>query len=361
MKKIRLILMTLLVFALLAGCGSKNTAEKYVGSQITDIKEGNVDLLSSVLDAGIEESDSLYTLSFPEELKETYLSFLKEAFKSIEFEVSSAKENGENTYSVRVSFSPLDIGTTTEDVCNDYVNNMTSSDLTAEVSTLLENAQKAIADKPVYGEETYITLTVKKDGDAFSIADEDMHTFLMQVFLKYMQPYDSVCEILNEQDYLTAYLDATFKGEVAQFARHTNQTEDEVYAWYEEDVFTPPAELSAAYADRYETALKEIFRQCKYTVGIPKKESGGYNYTVDVTVIPNRSLANATAELANNTYYSVDALSKGFVEILEKYAASPVYGEETVVTISVDYQTLSSAGEADAEMTRLGDTIIPGE
>ena len=361
MNKKRLFLLTALIFVILCGCGNKDTADKYVGEQITAVKEGSSDKLSLILDDGISESNELYVLQFPDELKEPYLDFMKEAFKSIEFEVEPAKENGENSYSVRVSFSPLDIGKTTEQTCNDYLSSMSSSDLTEEVSALLGDAQKAIAEDPVYSEEKYTTLTVTKGEDGFSVSDEDMKAFLEQVLLNYMQPYDAVCELLNEQDFLKAYLDASFKGEVSQFARHTNRTEEEAVAWYEEEVFDPPEDLVSSYSDRYKEAMKTIFKQCKYTVGIPQKDSGAYSYTVDVTVIPNTSLVNVTSELNNGTYYSVDDVSRNFVESLEKYAASPTYGDETVVTVSLNYQTLAAAGEDDTDLTILVSTILPYE
>ena len=112
-----------------------------------------------------------------------------------------------------------------------------------------------------------------------------------------MQPYNSVCEVLDARDFMQSYLDASFKGDVAQFALHTDRTEEEALEWYEADVFTPPADLSSAYHDRYKKALKEIMKQCKYTVGIPRKEAGLYSYTIDITVTPNNSLVKTLTRL----------------------------------------------------------------
>ena len=40
-----------------------------------------------------------------------------------------------------------------------------------------------------------------------------------------MTPYDTFGALYDMQDFLTSYLDASFKGEVAQFALHTDRTE----------------------------------------------------------------------------------------------------------------------------------------
>lgn len=110
MKK-RLFLSTFTAFLLLilTGCTDKNSADKYFGEQITSIKETNPEKLSFLLEDGIEESNSLYVLEFPEELKEAYLSFLQEAFKTVKFEVTDAKKNGKGAFTVQVSYTPLDI------------------------------------------------------------------------------------------------------------------------------------------------------------------------------------------------------------------------------------------------------------
>ena len=69
-----------------------------------------------------------------------------------------------------------------------------------------------------------------------------------------MEPYNAVCDILDSHDFITAYLNASFKGDVARFAVHTDRTEEEALAWYEADVFTPPSDLSEAYIPRYQEA-----------------------------------------------------------------------------------------------------------
>ena len=89
-----------------------------------------------------------------------------------------------------------------------------------------------------------------------------------------MTPYDTFGALYDMQDFLTSYLDASFKGEVAQFALHTDRTEDEAYEWYLADTFDPPADLSQAYVARYQAAMQNLLKQSSYTVGTPRLEPG---------------------------------------------------------------------------------------
>lgn len=360
-KIISFLAFSLLMGLLLAGCGSKESADAYVGEQITKLKENSTEGLEAVLEKGIAESNETYVLQFPEELKQPYLEFLQSSFKNIEFEVQKAKKDGDDKFSVRVGFTPINIGSTTQDKRELYLTAIGSNDIAAEVGKLLDQLKEE-ADSPVFDPETFVTVEVQKDGDSFKVKDEDMQNLVEQAFENYMAPYDSVCEILDVQDFLKAYLDASYKGEVTQFAKHTDRTEEEAIEWYEGEAFDAPYDLSSAYVDRYQAALKEIVKQCQYTVGLPKKESGIYNYTIDVTVVPNTSLVDAMTELESGTYYSIDAVSQSLVEILEKYAAAPSFGQETVVTVALNLDTLFNASANDSELSKLADTIlVPAE
>lgn len=358
-KKIILSAAFLLSMLCLAGCG-KDSADKYVGEEITSMKKEKTDGFASVLEDGIAKSNQEYVLQFPEELKEPYQKFLSQCFTAIEFEVASAKKGDDGNYTVDVTYTPINVGETLKDADSKKANSLESSDLAAETSALLKEDAKIVADKPKYQAEVISTLEVKKDGDSYAISDDSMKKFLTQALYDYMEPYNAVCEILDVQDYMQSYLDASFKGEVGQFAKHTDRTEEEALAWYEAETFDPPSDLGEAYVQRYKDALKNIMKQCQYTTGISKKDAGDFNYTMDVTVVPNNSLIDAMNEFEQGTYYSIDEVSAGLVAILEKYAASPTYGEETTVNVPVNFTSLISAGEDNADLTNLSLLILPG-
>ena len=45
--------------------------------------------------------------------------------------------------------------------------------------------------------------------------------------------------------------------------------------------------------------------------------------------------------------------------LIEHYAASPVYGDETTTDISLNGHTLSDSGNEDSELQKLGTIICP--
>lgn len=360
MKKRGFLLLTIIFMLLvLSECEEGPSADQYVGEQITAVKTEDPEIFSSLLDKGIEQMNSEYVLQFPEDLKEPYLSFLQNAFNTVEFEIAEAKKNGDDAFTVHISFTPVNIADTTKDVRNDYLAGMSSTDLNHEVNTLLDSSLKTLKDAPAYETKVNTTIDVRKTENGFSLDDSSLEILISQVLHDYMEPYASICELLDAYDFMTAYLDASFKGEVERFALHTDRTIEEATLWYEEDTFTPPDTMTAPYTDRYTAALKDIFRQCIYTVGIPQKEKGIYNYRVDVTVIPNNSLLNVFSELENGVYYSEEEVDSTIVGLLEAYAAAPVYGEETTLTISLNMSTMLNAGKDDSDFTRLFNTIIP--
>lgn len=357
MRKPGLLIPCLFALAVLTGC-NKDTADKYVGEQITSMKEKGSDSFAALLEEGIAQSNEAYTLQFPEELKEPYQEFLKDSFNAVTFEVSSAKKKNDDTFSVQVTYTPINIKRTTEGPNREYLDTLDNTDLTAAASSILENDTGLLADSPVHDDEIISTLDVTKKGDAYTITQDSLDTFVKQTIVSYMEPYNQVCDIIDTYDFINSYLNASFKGDVARFALHTNRTEEEALAWYEEDVFDPPADLSSAYTDRYKAALKTIMSQCQYTVGIPKKDAGNSGYTVDITTTPNNSFADAYSEFESGVYYSLDEASAGLVQAMEKYAAAPTFGEETTLNVTFNSSSLLSANQQNSELYNLATTIL---
>lgn len=362
MNKKHLCLVLTLIFALLlGGCGSGDTADKYVGDLITSIKKEDPSSLSSFLEQGISESNDTYVLQFPEELKDSYLKFLQASFNAVEFEINGAKKIDDERYSVQLTFTPLDLEATTKDTCDKFLPSISSTDLNAEMSKLLEKATAAIKSSPSYKESTQLTLEVKKTKDGYKLDDEQLQKLFSATMENIMAPYDSVCEILDAQDYLTSCLNALFKNDVTEYAKHTGEDESAFQSELESSMYAPPEELSAAYTDRYTAAMKAICNNCQYSVGTPKKQDGLFNYIIDVTVTPNTSFQSAMNELESGTYYSDAEIDRALVELMEKYASAPTYGAETTVTVSLNFKTLAEAGAEDSEITNLIDTILPVE
>ena len=357
MRKSGFLILCLFAIAVLTGC-SRDTADKYVGEQITSMKEKGSDNFATLLDEGIAESNEAFVVQFPEELKEPYQDFLKDSFNAITFKVSSAKKKNDRTFSVQVTYRPIDIKRTTESSNRKYLDTLESTDLTEAASGILENDTKLLTDSPVHNEEVISTLEVTKKGEKYSITEDSLKEFVGQAIVNYMDPYNQVSDIIDAHHFIKAYFDASFKGDVAQFAVYTGRTEEEALAWYEKDAFDPPADLSADYVDRYKAALKSIVSQCKYTVGIPKREAANASYTVDITTTPNKSFADAYHEFEGGTYYSLNEASAGLVEAMEKYAAAPTFGEETTQNVTINSSSLLSASQENSELYTLASTIL---
>lgn len=358
--KPRLFLCGIVLFAAIAvsGC-SGQSADQYAGDRITELKEGDPSAFSDLLEEGMKLSDTTYILDFPEELKEPYLEFLQTAFSSMTFEVEGAKEKMDGVYAVNISFTPVDFENTLQKTNDEILAAPDSADFTETALSMIETDKSQMRSDPVYADKTTFELMVSKSDGEFSIHDTHFLDFLNACMNDYMSPYNSCCDLYEVQDFIQSYLDASFKGEVTQFALHVGFSEEEALAWYESDVFDPPEGFSSAYADRYRTALQNIMKQCRYTMGIPRKEAEPSHYQVDVSVTPNTSLTDAYAEYSSRTYYSLEEASAALVEILEKYAVSPSYGEETLVTVPVNEDSLTDTETEESELTRLVNTILP--
>ncbi len=360
MKKTTTLLLGIIcaVLFLLSGCKGQS-ADEYAGETITSLKEGDVSSFSILLESGLSDGSEDFVLSCPEEIKKPYLEFLQDAFSSISFQVASAKERSDGIYSVSITYTPIDLGETVRDANEEAAKNPPSSDFTETMLAVLETDSDILKNAPVSGKETTTQLKVTQTEDGFSIAEEDLQSFLESALLGFMDPYNTFCELYDMRDFLMSYLDASFKGEIAQFALHTGRTEEEAYEWYQTETFDPPEDLSQAYIPRYQEALKTIMKQCVYSVGTPRKGTGLFSYQIEVTVTPNNSLADAFHEFEQGTYYSIEEVSAGLVASLEKYAAAPTYGTKTTVTVPINMDTLMNADQEDSDLASLAVTILP--
>lgn len=342
----------------LSGC-SDNSAGDYVGKQIKSLKEKDAAEFTALLESGIKESNKEFILQFPEELKEPYLNFLQSAFSSVSFEASSAKKKDNSHYTVDLTFTPINVGNTLKEADTEYAASMTDPDLTASVSTLLKKDAPLLKEAPVYEEETYLTVDITKEKKGYSLSEKSITSLLKTAITNYMSPYNSVCELLDTRDFLQAYLDASCKGDLTQFMAHTQKSAEEAQAWYDSAFTGAPEELSDEQEVRYVEAFKNILKQSQYTVGIPKKNGGAFNYTIDVTYPPNNSITDAMQAYHGGTYYSMAESTEAAVQALESYANAPTFGPEATTTVNLNLETLINSGKEDSELTNLIFSICP--
>lgn len=354
-----LIITVALLTLCLSGC-AKDSRKEVEGAVYQSLNQ-TPDAFAALLEAGIEKTnaDNDFLLQFPEELKEPYMEFLNTAFSCIDFEVSSIDEKEEGVYSARLSFAPLDIQETVKENDITFVESMQETDLTKAMTALLDSESDILKTKPVYTLNSAFDLSITQKDDSFAVSDEDIQKLIKASLENYMAPYENICSVLDTRDFLQAYLDAIFKGELSRIMEHTGQTEAQTAKLYDADgTFAPPEDLSEQYRERCTAAYKNIVKQCKYSIGIPNRNEGIYSYTVDVTFSPNNSLINSWDEFINGTYSDLDTASAAYVENLERYAAAPSYGEEQTSTIELNLNSFLTQDET-SDLYRLVAAICP--
>lgn len=340
-----------------AGCGGTEKVTEQVGKEITEIKE-NPDRLTELLDAGTASRQEEFTIAFPENAKEEYLKLLQTALKKVEFKAEAAESSGDNGYYVKINFKPLDMNAVLEAADIAYAENMQSADFQAELKNVVVQ-DISLLEEAVYEEETWEYVQVKKSGDKLEVSSEDMLVLLQKALPGYMSSYNTIARAFDRQDFLKAYMDAMFKGDVDRYCEHTGMTGEEVMAWYEEAFEEIDyIGLSEEQNIRMKEAVKTIMRNCNYTVGIPRRESE-YSYIVEVDVIPNQSLQKALKELEGGTYYSEEQVKEAAVNIYEKYAAEPVYGDAVTVSVTVNIQELAGSMNENSQFMQFMQTVLP--
>ena len=88
----------------------------------------------------------------------------------------------------------------------------------------------SLLEDPVYKEETWEYVEVKKSGDKLEVSSEDMLILLQKALPGYMNSYNIIARAFDRQDFLKAYMDAMFKGEIDRYCEHTGMTDEEVMA-----------------------------------------------------------------------------------------------------------------------------------
>ncbi len=364
MKQKRLIWMTaiwLIALVSASGCEKKESAGEYVGRMISSAKENTEDF-AGVLDDGIAEVKEKqgFVIDFPEELKEPYEEFLRSVLSQIQFNVNKAEKDSENTYTVKVTYAPVDIGAATEAANMEFVKQISSADFCSETKKLLKK-DKELLQASGSQQKKSMTIKVDKSGGGFVARREDMKALLKDALQGYMAPYSAVAQVFNMRDFIQSYLDASMKNETEEYQKHVGFSSEEAARWYE-DSFAgfQIGDLSEEQNGRYISAVKTIYHNCQYSVGTVKQNSMT-EYMVDITTTPNNSFLDAMNEFNAGTYYSQAEVSESFVKCCEAHAAAPSYGEETTVTITWNSLDMISSQRDNPEYNRMIETIIPTE
>lgn len=307
----------------LSGC-TKQKADDFVKEQLEKVQAGDDATAEFLLEQGIEKVDGDYVTAFPEELKEAYCTFIKEACGKVQFHMIEA-EKYNSGYKVRLEITPVDVRETVNTTDDAYVRELQSANLTNEVTALLEKDASLLEDAKMADSEK-VTLYLKKKDSGYQIEESDWENCMASLLTGYMAPYQHVAEILDAGDYLKAYLDASCKGEVAQYAKHVGMTEEEVLQQYEEsftDVNLGDMEFTPEQETRFLNAMKQMFKNCQYEIGVPRKNEAD-GYLIPVKTTPNLSLAQCGTAFqtaaTNGNYSTVEEVKEGYLSTMEEFA-----------------------------------------
>ncbi len=360
--KYMFLLMTLLLSFLMTGCGGEDP-ETFVTEQMELAIAGDKQVTELILSQGMKELEGDYVLEFPEELTEHYCEFLGNACKHVQYEIVKCEKHNKG-YKVDIELTPVDVADTLESQNETYVQNLDTTDHTEAVKDLLKQ-NKELLENPKEGRNELVTLYLQEDGDSLAF-DEGEWEHCVNVMLKDpMASYKTVTDVLNSRDYLIATLDAVYKGEVERYARHMGISEEDALQDYEEAFSAADlagTEMTEEQEARFLTSMKMMFANSQYEVGVTKKaEDDGY--LVQMSVTSNLSLRKSGGEFNKNVrsrrYGSTEAVKEGYLQILEKYAASPVYDETVTLEFHMPAGNLLYPVNGENTFEELCELIIP--
>lgn len=360
--KVGVLSLLLAVLLALTGCG-KEAPEDYVKERLEKLQAGDEEMAEMLLQAGIESVDGSYVAAFPKDLKNRYQEFLKKACGYFTYTVKEA-EAYNSDYRVKVEIAPAKVGDAVEALDAEYVQTLESTELTEAVETLLPKAEEQL-ETCDNGRKKELTLEIREKGSSYELTKDSQKELAEHLLSGYMEPYQAVAEVLDIRDYLQSVLDATYKGEVSKYARHTGSTEEQAREKYEKSFSgeeLADMDLSAEQEQRFQEAMKKIFAGSRYEIGAMQKTADG-GYVTQVTVTPNLSLQKSSQELHTNAksgrYGSEAQLVEGYLTTLETYAQQPVYGEAMTVELHLSTGAILMSGDAMQEVSRLMEQILP--
>lgn len=179
--------------------------------------------------------------------------------------------------------------------------------------------------------------------------------------------FTSGCGILslNKKNYVKAYLDAGYKGEVKKYAKLTDTSEELLLENYEEGMKESAIQIAAMFGitseqitDNLQIAMesfcKKLYKKASYRITDikqPDKDKEIYEVTVSVKPITvfedassdvNKAIEKLQEETEEGTYNELmedayaEVYGKTVIEAMEPHIENTSYGDETAVTVRVE-------------------------
>ncbi|XCP83750.1 hypothetical protein ABXS75_11750 [Roseburia hominis] len=344
MKRFKNVFVLLILGAIaamtLAGCKKREPADAYIKAELEKVQKGEYEKLDEMLNEVLEEDlDTNGVEDFPEELKEEYLTFLKEACGHIKYSVNEEKKQ-QNEYKVTVEIEPLDIRLTTTDPVNEYMNTAKAENLTEEMHEILKLSTEALAS-PVYSDKLTASFRLSYKDGTYTQKEDELLTAVKVMLVNASAPYVQADGSVNMKAYVKSCQDAMFKGDYTEYARQTGMTDEEAQKEIDEmyeQALPNDVDLTDEQETRYLTALKKIMANTIYEVGnIQQVDSSSYTAVINYT--PNLALQKCFEDLLSNAesgkYSSEAQLIEGLLTLMEQHAETPVNGEPSQMTVNI--------------------------
>lgn len=362
-NRIILFLGICLIFAICSGCEKREAPEAFLKKEIEKASQSKNDVCSVLLKEQIAEDE---ISDFPDELTEGYISFLRTAYSHIQFTVKEVTQESRNSYKGQVEVEPLDLGETVETINNEYLKNIQSDNLATVVKELMVLDQDQLAQSIYLDPLTvHIRFTWDDDNDCYTVNESDYKELLKTAVVDRLSVYYDAEEIFDIRDYVTACLDASFKGEFEEYMNQTGYSREEAEAEYE-SAFWDSEMDSAGFSEEEKSTLissmKEIAAASDYQTGVPQRQ-GEKEFTVKVSGTQNLSFQKALEEINqavnNGEIQDEAAMRTYFVEVFQKYGRSPVSGDPFEVTVHVTEDDNHKLAIKEEDSKALADTVLP--
>lgn len=348
----------------LTGCERRPAPEEYLKAELQKVKNGKSDIYDKILEEDLELDEGA---EFPEELREGYLTFLKEVYSHMKYEVTEAKDKGNNEYRVIVSVEPLDLKRTIETSTQEYLANMQSDNLVTEAKEVLALNHEELAQAQ-YTDKLDIAVRMDWENKKYVINEYDFLSAASAAVANKLAPYQMVAEVFDIRKYVQACLDADFKGEFDEYMRQTGLTREEAETQRNEGLWDAEMEEELGFSEeereRFTETLKGFLASASYEVGIPRK-TGENLYTVEVAYTPNLSLKKCMDEMMeavnSGAITSMEDLKVKYLASMETYANAGEYGEPATATMNVVPGEDHKLQIAEEDLESLYGAILPTE
>ena len=194
-KSISLAAICMLVISMLAGCGTKFDASKYVQAQLDNSFKNDSSLIVEQKNASAEEASDVYEqgvdtvvdnffigVSVSDDLKERYRKVFQEMFKKAEYTVKDATKQDDGSYSVVVEYKKMKFFEPALEQLKAKAEEMNSDDVNDYFDALAEIMEGILADGVEYGDAQTMDVHVEIQNKMYTINSSDIQKMNNEIF-----------------------------------------------------------------------------------------------------------------------------------------------------------------------------------